>query len=263
VPFTFFAHQAPVLPLARRWPGRIDGLALVVGTMAPDLAFVLDGTRLALDAHTFPASVLFALPVTIAVAWIVARVLAPVVPDHLPDLAPFHLRDYRGLATHRFRPVVTSVSALLGVLAHIGLDQFTHSWGWFARNLDWYSVPRFDWLGRDWAVFRLLQYAGHVVGTVTCIWLLRSYGRARWMAGRAAAVAPFEPSAPSRLLVWSATAGGLLAGAVWVLVGTSGVGPVVLRLSGCVFAGLTVGAVSAVSVRRVPAVRPAVGGGTS
>jgi Domain of unknown function (DUF4184) len=44
MPFTFFAHQAPFLPMARRWPRLIDGTALIVGTMAPDLAYALNGT---------------------------------------------------------------------------------------------------------------------------------------------------------------------------------------------------------------------------
>ena len=37
MPVTFLAHQAPVLPLKRRWPG-LDGVALVVGSTVPDLA---------------------------------------------------------------------------------------------------------------------------------------------------------------------------------------------------------------------------------
>ena len=41
MPFTFLAHQAPVLPIKARRPDRWDGLALVVGSMAPDLAYVV------------------------------------------------------------------------------------------------------------------------------------------------------------------------------------------------------------------------------
>jgi hypothetical protein len=40
MPVTFFAHQAPVLPIARRWPQATEGIALIVGSMAPDIAYV-------------------------------------------------------------------------------------------------------------------------------------------------------------------------------------------------------------------------------
>jgi hypothetical protein len=40
MPVTFFAHQAPVLPIARRWPQATEGIALIVGSMALDIAYV-------------------------------------------------------------------------------------------------------------------------------------------------------------------------------------------------------------------------------
>jgi hypothetical protein len=67
--------------------------------------------------------------VTVVVSWLIARVLAPVVADHLPDAGPFHLRDSRGLGTHRFRPLPTPVSASAGAASHLLLDHLTHGWG--------------------------------------------------------------------------------------------------------------------------------------
>jgi len=52
--------------------------------------------------------------------------MAPVVPDHLPDLGQFHLHDYRGLAAHRFHFVRFIVWSELGALSHVSLDEFTH-----------------------------------------------------------------------------------------------------------------------------------------
>jgi hypothetical protein len=255
VPLTFFAHQAPVLPVARRWPHLVDGVALVIGSMAPDLAFVLGGTRCDFDAHTFPAWLLFGVPATLVISWIVVRVLAPVVPDHLPDRAPFHLGDYRGLATHRFRPLLLLTSAVAGVLSHLALDQFTHSWGWFAQHIDWWSTPIVERqvLGRQWPPYRLLEYAGHVVGTAACLWLLARAGRERWMAARAAEVAPCAPSAASRAVLGGATGAGLAAGVLWGVLGFAGKGALILRLAGGVFVGMAVGAVIvARAARREP-----------
>lgn len=95
----------------------MDGVALVIGTMAPDLAYALNGSRLRVWAHGFPGVVTFRIPATLIVSWIVARILAPVVADHLPDLGRFHLPDWRGLATHRFVLWKTVVWAELGALS--------------------------------------------------------------------------------------------------------------------------------------------------
>ncbi len=129
MPFTFFAHQAPVLPVARRWPNATDGVALVIGSMAPDLAYLLNGSRFAIWAHAFPWLVTFCVPVTICLSWIVVRVLAPVVPAHLPQLGNFRLQDYRGLATHRFGIVSTPVCAFVGALSHVAFDSLTPRMG--------------------------------------------------------------------------------------------------------------------------------------
>ena len=80
MPVTFLAHQAPVLPIAQRWPDRTDGVALVVGSMAPDFAYVLNGSRWEVWAHGLPAVVVFCVPATFVVGWLIVRVLAPVVP---------------------------------------------------------------------------------------------------------------------------------------------------------------------------------------
>ncbi len=129
------------------------------------------------------------------------------------------------------------------MLTHLALDQFTHHWGWFARNIDWWSTPLLDHdvLGRSWPPYKVLQYVGHVGGTVVCVWLLARCGRARWMADRAASVAPSEPGPRSRALLRWATVAGLAAGALWGLLPDDGKGALVLRPAGGTFLGLAVG----------------------
>jgi hypothetical protein len=247
VPVTWFAHQVPVLPIARRWPNHTDGVALVIGSMAPDMAYVLDGSRFRIWAHAFPGLVTFNVPITIVVAWIVVQVLAPVVPAHLPSLASFRLRDYQGLATHRFRLVPLVSSAFLGALTHAGLDHLTHEWGWLATHLDWYNdaVTNRRWFGRRWTVFRVVQYAGHVGGTALCIWMLWRRGRARWMQDRAQSVPTPVTSARSHAVLWTCTAAGFATAWMWVHLdpqGSSSASDILRRAAG-LFAGLTLGAV--------------------
>ena len=252
VPFTFFAHQGPLLPLARRWPRVCDGVALIVGSMAPDMAYALDGSRFHVRAHGFPGVLTFCVPVTVLVSYLVVRALAPVVPDHLPDMGEFQLTELRGLAAHRFRLVALVVGALLGALSHVALDSFTHEWGWFAQNISWYSKPLGDrlWLHPQWTLFRIVQYIGHVGGSALCVYLLWLYGRRRWMSARAALVEPVTTSMRTQPMLWGPTVTGALAGIGWTTVDSAGVASDVLPVAGVVFAGLCVGALAVGQTRQ-------------
>ncbi|HWM20209.1 MAG TPA: DUF4184 family protein [Ilumatobacteraceae bacterium] len=243
MPVTFFAHQVPVLPVARRWPGKTDGVALVIGSMAPDLAYVINGSRFEIWAHDLPWVITFCVPVTVCLSWIIVRVLAPVVPAHLPQLGNFRLQEYRGLATHRFGVVTTPVCAFVGALSHVMLDSFTHGWGWFARHVDWYDdvIIEGAWFGRPLTVFRTLQYVGHVGGTTLCLWLLWRYGSQGWMTARAARV-PVRRTPSSTAALWSAVAAGVTAALVWAGLDSQGFATDLLRISAGAFAGMTVGA---------------------
>lgn len=252
MPLTFLAHQAPVLPIARRWRGRVDGVTLVIGSMAPDMAYVLDGSRFSLWAHRLPWLVVFCVPVTLVVSWLVARVISPVMWDHLPPSGRFRLHDYRGLGSHRFTWASATAGALIGAVSHVVLDHFTHDWGWFARNVDWYSTVLVDdVLGRRWTVFRILQYAGHVVGTALCVWMLARLGGERWMERSAATVSRYPVSLRSTLLLVGGTALGLVAGTVWASDAPTGAASAILRATGLTFVALA-GVSALLQARRRP-----------
>ena len=247
MPITFLAHQAPVLPLARRWPGKIDGIALAIGTMSPDFAYVVSRTRLMFWAHTLPAIVWFCVPATLIVSWLIARVLAPVVPDHLPSAGAFHLHDYRGLATHRFSPLTTMAAAAFGAWTHIVLDAFTHDYGWFAQHVPLYTRPLGAWLfrGAHWSLYRLGALGSHFGLSAFSLFLLYRYGKARWMQDRAALVPRFQPTLQSHIRLWATTIAITTPLAIVSQQGLRDLGAasiLVLRLSASLFVGLCVGA---------------------
>jgi Domain of unknown function (DUF4184) len=129
MPATFPAHPAAVLPLKLRWPHRFDGVALVIGSMAPDFAYPLDGTWFerpspALPpmyqiAHSWWGLLVWCLPVTLSCAFL-ARRAAPRIAAHLPVWPrTLALQDYGAIARSRPAWYVSVWSALLGATTHV------------------------------------------------------------------------------------------------------------------------------------------------
>lgn len=140
------SHQALVLPLKRRFPQWFSGLGLVLGTMAPDLAFVLR-----LDEHGSPLShsvvglFVVAVPLVVVLHALATALVFPWLLPHLPGGPPFHLH-----ALARCRPVVDVAglarlarSALVGAATHVFLDGFTHGnhSGWALAFLPVLATP--------------------------------------------------------------------------------------------------------------------------
>lgn len=118
MPLTVPTH--PAIVWLKVWrPRWFDGVALAVGSMAPDLAYALDGSGLPVwkMSHGLRSFVLWCLPLTLVLTWLIRRA-APVVASHLPPV----LRDYAvlGRTSHPLR--VTCWSALLGAVSHLLLD---------------------------------------------------------------------------------------------------------------------------------------------
>jgi hypothetical protein len=127
MPFTFLAHQAPVLPLVLLRPRWFDGIALCIGSMAPDLAYLASGTRCAFASHTGPALLWFCLPVTLVLTALVRRCAGPLLA-HLPLPAGTRGR-LSPLTTPAPAWTITLVSAGIGAITHILLDACTHRRG--------------------------------------------------------------------------------------------------------------------------------------
>lgn len=166
MPFTL-SHAAVVIPLFRF--RRLDPLALVVGSMAPDLGYFIHRFDLAWKSHGFTGSIVFCLPVAWAARWLLGScrgILVAPIPD--PDRGAVE----RFLGKRPYQPAALwiTVSLLLGILSHLFLDSFTHRSGWM--------VDRISWLHEPWPVYRVLQHAGSVAG-MTALVLCYFRGRRR------------------------------------------------------------------------------------
>jgi len=115
VPLTFPTHPVTVWPLKLWRPRWFDGVALVLGSMAPDLAYALDGSGWPVwpFSHEYAGLFGWCLPITLVGCRLVRRA-APVLTAHLP------LGDLRAAGPRWW---VTVSSALVGAASHLALDR--------------------------------------------------------------------------------------------------------------------------------------------
>jgi len=178
VPATFPSHAAAVLGLKLWRPRRFDGVALVVGSAAPDAAYPLAGIVSLPETHTLQALFWFCLPVTLLGAWLV-RWAAPTVAAHLPRRpAALALRDYGVLGAVRHPWPVTVWSALLGAASHLVWDGFTHDprgHGWLSAQVR--ALQRDGLFGLPW--WTVTDHASTVLGALVVLGIAVSIGRQR------------------------------------------------------------------------------------
>jgi hypothetical protein len=174
VPLTYLSHQAAVVPLKMWRPAWFDGAALVFGSMAPDWAYVLNGSRFAVNAHVWPGALWFALPAAVLVTLVVraseadALAALPWRPALVTDL--LSRRPVR-------RPFAIVVGcAALGIVTHIVWDAFTHDFRWGAQHIGWLR-DRTTIGGHSLTHAHLLQQISTVGGAIVTLALLIVIGR--------------------------------------------------------------------------------------
>jgi len=199
MPLTFLSHQAVVLPLKLRAPYAFSGTALVLGSMAPDMEYFLrtyPGTSV---SHTWTGQLTFCLPITLALFWIVTRIIALPLALHLPDGGDLRLSEY---ALLREQPAGlrhwarVATSAVIGSVSHVVLDRVSGGWsgGAGARFDIWLPTTA---LGSDAArvAFKLSTW---LVLAVISLLLMKHIGRRsllrRWLIVRDEAQAERVPS---------------------------------------------------------------------
>lgn len=176
MPATFPSHAAAVLPLKLVRPRWFDGVALVVGSTAPDLSYPLHPLGVLLFTHRWISLLWWTLPVTVVLSAIV-RWAAPAVAARLPDGKWFALRDYGVLGAYRPRWWITATSAIIGGATHIFWDGFTHppSGGWFVAEFP--VMTHEAVFGQPW--WQLVQWISTVAGGAAALAMAVHIGRRR------------------------------------------------------------------------------------
>lgn len=142
MPATLLSHQALVLPLKLRWPRWFSGLALCIGSMAPDLEFIARMSDDWLFSHTLSAQLWFTVPVTLLLHWLLTAFMLPALLPYLRDHPGLRLHDLAALSppTSLFEWGTVAWSAWVGGVSHVVLDGITHG------NHSGWLVPSFPFL---------------------------------------------------------------------------------------------------------------------
>jgi hypothetical protein len=156
------------MPLKMWRPHWFDGVALVVGSTAPDLPYAV-GAPLLTYGHTWAGLASWGVPLSV-VATLLIRRSAPVVAAHLPGW----WGEYGVLGQVRHRWRVTVISAWIGAVTHRLWDDVTHdrlagtSVGFAVLGRP--MVPGIPW----WVA---LHTASTLIGIIGWVWATIHIGR--------------------------------------------------------------------------------------
>ena len=202
MPFTL-AHPAAVVPLApalRRWlGGRGVFSALLIGSMVPDIAFLLPIGISRAQSHSLSGLIWCCLPVGLAVYLVFHWLLKAPLIDLLPHDAYARLHPYARSATAiswRLLPAIL-LCLDIGAVTHLVWDSFTHRDGYAVHALPLLRRHLFTGGGFWIYWYTALQWLCSVVGLGLLAWWAR-----RWVSAT-----PQPAGAPSSPLPASARHG--------------------------------------------------------
>ena len=167
MPFTF-SHPAIILPLLKAKSNRFSGTALVIGSMAPDFEYFIRMELLQQHGHTLAGIFYFDLPLVILLTFIYHLIVRDPLIEHLPNFIRHRFMPYFKLdwlswvKKHWF---VLIYSSILGILAHLFWDAFTHQNGIFVKHIP-VLQGQINVLGVDMMITEFGQIMSTLIGAV-------------------------------------------------------------------------------------------------
>jgi len=150
MPNPIISHQTPALFLKMKFPKRIDGVAICIGTIVPDLVLT---NELRHVSHSLLGQLYWTVPLTLILSMIFCRYIASILSNIAKKkglisrmLQYFGVDEWGVIKSKKFDKkffVVSFYSALIGGLTHILLDVPSH--------------PYIE-LFYPWAILRLYEF---------------------------------------------------------------------------------------------------------
>lgn len=172
MPFTL-AHPVAILPLVKPLGRFAVASALVVGSMAPDLAYFVPLPFSREQTHSLPGLFWFCLPFGLLTYFVFHLLFAPLIHGLSPKQIATRLpKQWSAARTQNpfSIPVVTSI--LVGALTHVLWDSFTHSGGLPSTVLPLLDRQIGEVGGYTIYVHKVLQHSSNLLGMGILAWWL-------------------------------------------------------------------------------------------
>ncbi|MBY0490761.1 MAG: DUF4184 family protein [Gemmatimonadaceae bacterium] len=224
MPATVFSHQALVVPLKMRWPHRFSGLALCIGSMAPDLAFLGTMSDDSIFSHTLSAQLWFTPALTALLVWLLTVIMLPALLPYVREHGWWRVHDLAAIDAptgwRGWARVATSAS--LGGISHVLVDGITHGnhSGWLVPSLPFLRtmVPH---IGGPVPLHDALQCWFTILFGLATAWMWRDIARRRllwaWRGKHVMGALRMPRAAGNRLLALCGIAAALGASVGWYL----------------------------------------------
>jgi Domain of unknown function (DUF4184) len=171
MPFTL-AHPAAVIPLARLLGGWGVMSALIIGSMTPDIAFLLPIGVSRTQSHGLAGLFWCCLPMGLccylAFHGLMKRPMIHLLPP--PAFARLGQYDINSWALRWRNLLPVLLSLLIGSFTHIIWDSFTHKGSWAVRNFAWLRIHLFTGGGFWIYLYTALQWISSVIGLGLLAW---------------------------------------------------------------------------------------------
>jgi hypothetical protein len=170
MPFTL-SHVAAALPLRRL---NLVWSAFVVGSMAPDVPYIVGSTDYRSLGHEFPGIIKFTLPASFFALWlfhaVIKRPAATLLPIGMQQRLRGQLGEFKFGGPTRF--VAILLSLVLGIATHLVWDALTHPFSWLWWRRPWLqTLVKVPVLGQL-PMFEVLQYLSSAIGLVAlAVWI--------------------------------------------------------------------------------------------
>ena len=189
MPFTI-SHVAAVLPFHRTLRRQGYFSAAIVGSMVPDLGFLLPLHLPRSATHTTAALFTFCLPLGLAAYWLFQLLIKPAWCAVLPGRWRARLRaEHPAARIGNWRVWLgASVAVLVGAVTHLVWDGFTHEDGRGVRMFPFLDDAGPDLQGHSLPFLQWLQLASSVFGLVVV--LVAAW---KWSRGHGSAGPPAQP----------------------------------------------------------------------
>ncbi len=147
--------------------GRVSVMsALIIGSMAPDIAFLLPIGVMRAESHSLGGLFWYCLPVGLVSYLLFHRLMKQPIIHLLPPpvFARLGLYDHSDWSISIRRLVPVLISLLVGAITHLVWDSFTHRGSWAVRNIGWLQIHLFTGGGFWIYLYTLLQWLCSLLG---------------------------------------------------------------------------------------------------